>query len=297
MKENKTNQEQLNYVFIKDNKNHSYKSVIKEYKLLEFYFAFLLNSLKIPKDERSYYICHIGNNMGKKSFLKFHINSKSFIKIKDYDISILLDIINVESLIKLYMGMLMEYKIILIFENYETINQIIFALLSLTYPLKWKLPIISFCLEGLIESLEAPFGIICGFHSKYLPILYHKMEHKLIGEEALVYNLSTKSFMFFPQEFPELPKKITNELKSNFYLLLSEKLSISNGIQISSTSDITKIFPTKIINKVDPLNYLNTKFNLIFTNCFMEILRNIENFIDISKLATLKKQGDCMLIN
>lgn len=66
---------------------------------------------------------HIGNNMDKKAFLDFHINSKSFLKLKDFEISILMDLINVENLIKIYIGMLMEYKIILVFENYEAIKK------------------------------------------------------------------------------------------------------------------------------------------------------------------------------
>jgi len=291
IKENLINQSQLAYVYIKDDSKHHYKNVIKEYKLLEFYFAFLLNSLKLKKEERSYYVQYIGNNIGKKTFLKFHINSKSFLKIKDYDISIIMDLINVENLIKLYIGLLMEYKIIIIFENYETINRIIFSLLSIVFPLKWKLPIISYALEALIDSLEAPFGMICGIHTKFLPILSKKIDQKLMGEETLVFNLNTNSFIFLPEEFPELPKKITNELKSNYYLILSEKLSINNGIEFNN-SEYSNIFPECISKHVNPMDYLNLKFNLIFINCFMEIFRNLEEFIDPMNLDNLKKKAN-----
>jgi hypothetical protein len=58
-----------------------------------------------------------------------------------------------------------------------------------------------------------------------------KLEQKLIGEETLVFiNLCTNSFVFVPEDFPELPRKIRNKLKSNFYLILSEKLSINMGL-------------------------------------------------------------------
>jgi hypothetical protein len=291
-KESKGNQSQLSYVFIKDESKSSYKNVIQEYKLLEFYFGFLLNSLKLKKEEHSYFISHIGNNMGKKAFLDFHINSKSFLKIRDYDISILMDLINVENLIKLYIGMLMEYKIIIVFENYENINKIIFSLLSLLFPLKWKLPIISYALEALIDSLEAPFGMICGLHSKFSPLLKQKLEQKLIGEETLVFNLSANSFIFLPEDFPELPRKITNELKSNFYLILSEKLSINNGIQFAN-EEYSAIFQDDVAKKVDPMRFLNLKFSLVFVNCILEIIRNLEEFIDSVKLSNLKMQKNC----
>lgn len=296
-KETKGNQTQICYVYLKDEQQNktSYKSVIKEYKLLEFYFGFLLNSLKLKKEERSFFIKHIGNNMGKKCFLDFHINSKSFLKIKDFDISLLMDSINVENLIKLYLGLLMEYKIILIFENYETINKIIFALLSLLFPMKWRLPIISYALEPLIDSLEAPFGMICGLHSKFFPLLKRKLEQKLIGEETLVFNLTGNSFAFFPEDFPELPKKITNELKSNFYLILSEKLSISNGMQFAN-SEYSAIFPDAIVKFADPMRFLNLKFSLIFINCFLEIMKKLEEYIDPVKISNFKKQTNSKLI-
>lgn len=234
--------------------------------------------------------------MGKKAFLKVHINSKSFLKIKDYDISILMDLINIENLIKIYIGLLMEYKIILIFDNYETINKLIFSLLSLLFPLKWKLPIISYALEPLIDSLEAPFGMICGLHSKFLPILKQKFDYKLMGDETLIYNLNNNTFIFFPEEFPELPKKITNELKSNFYLFLSEKLSINNGIKFNN-SEYNSIFPEYLDKYLNPMDYLNLKFNMIFINCFLEIFRNLEEFIDVGKINILKKQPNSILLN
>lgn len=278
-------------MYIKNN-NNSYKNVFKEYKLLEFYFGFLLNSLKLKREEKSYYISHIGNNMGKKSFLNFNINSQAFLKIKDYDITKILDIINIEHLIKLYIGILLEYKIILIFEEYETINEIIFSLLSLIYPLKWRLPVISYILESLLDSLEAPFGMICGLHTKFLPILQKKIDQKLIGEETLIFNIVNNSFINLPENMPEFPKKITNEIKHNFYLIQAEKLSINSQILSSgnNNTEIYAIYPENIINRINPMIYISLKFNLIFIRSFMEIFKTIENFIDPLLLNNLKME-------
>ncbi len=303
------NNTQISYVYLKHKNNNSYQNVFKEYNLLEFYFGFLLNSLILKKEEKSYYISHIGNNMGKKSFLNFNINSQAFLKIKDYDITKLLDIINIEHLIKLYIGILLEYKIILIFEDYETINEIIFSLLSIIYPLKWRLPVISYILESLLDSLEAPFGMICGINTKFLPILHKKIDQKLIGEETLIFNIVNNSFVYLPINLPEFPKKITNEIKHNFYLIQAEKLSLSlnNQMSISSISGygygsgtgknkiynnemIYCIYPESIINKINPMIYISLKFNLIFIRSFIEIFNTIEDFIDPLLLNELKME-------
>ena len=294
---NNDNYSQVSYVYIKNTNSNTYKNVFKEHKLLEFYFGFLLNSFKLKREEKSYYISHIGNNMGKKSFLNFHINSQAFLKIKDYDIAKLLDIINIEHLIKLYIGILLEYKIILIFEEYETINEIIFSLLSLIYPLKWRLPVISYILESLLDSLEAPFGMICGINTKFLPILQKKIEQNLLGDETLIFNIVNNSFVNLPENMPEFPKKITNEIKHNFYLIQAEKLSINNQIQFFSstlnnnnTEMIYGIYPESIINKINPLIYISLKFNLIFIRSFIEIFKTIEEFIDPLLLSELKME-------
>lgn len=161
--------EQLRYVYLKD-KVKSY-TVLKEYHILEFYFAFILNSIKSSNLEASYNLIAVGNNAGRKSFLKYHTNSSYGFPIVDSDMTILLNKFNVDDLIKIYLGMLMEYKIIIMFEDYSEISELIFALTSLLYPLKWHLPLISFITPTLIETLEAPFAIIMGVHTQYRHIV------------------------------------------------------------------------------------------------------------------------------
>jgi hypothetical protein len=158
--------EQLKYVCLKD-KVKSY-TVLKEYYILEFYFAFVLNSIKQTKEENGYNILSVGNNIGRKIFMKYYQNSSgNGFPIPDYDMTLLLDRFNVEDLIKIYMCLLMEYKLILIFDDYSDINLLIFAIISLLYPLKWNFPIISFITPSLMETLEAPFALVIGVHSKY----------------------------------------------------------------------------------------------------------------------------------
>lgn len=105
----------------------------------------------------------MSNNSGKKYFLKFHLNDKTTFGVPDFDLTILLDKFNVEDLIKIYTAMLMEYKVFIVFDNYEDINIIIWSLISLLFPMKWNLTIIPFMGKKLDpEFLESIVPTIIG---------------------------------------------------------------------------------------------------------------------------------------
>ena len=116
------------------------KIFINEYTLLSFYFSFLLNAWDINpinnKMIKSFYVLPLksenknqinenNNSIKQDFFMKLYIDDKSFFPIKDYDLTFLLNIFHIEDLIILYQGLLMEFEIILIFNNFENINIII----------------------------------------------------------------------------------------------------------------------------------------------------------------------------
>jgi hypothetical protein len=282
--------EQLKYVYLKD-KPKSY-TVFKEYSILEFYFSFLMNSLKFSTEEGGFHINYLGNNTGKKCFTKFNLNDKSGYPLADYDMTMILDKINVEDLIKIHMSLLMEYKLVLIFDDYQDVNILIFSLINLIYPLKWNFPIISFITPTLLETLEAPFGMIIGVHSKFMTYVTTKLtQGDSITEETLIYNITNKSFIYIPKKFPILPVKILNELRSSIYLVLSEKLSLTSDIDNDET-ELFKMFPSvETCKKIDPTVYLNMKFIQVFYNLFLEMIKNLESSIYFNKIKSIIKNS------
>jgi hypothetical protein len=283
-----TNADKLNFLYLKDHKN-TY-TVIKEYSILDYYFGFILNTLKGNKDNKSFYINSIGNNLGKKTFLNYHINNNYGYPICNFDTTNLLDKFNIDDLIKVYMALLMEYKLILVFSDYTEINTIIFSLVSLLYPLRWSFPIISYLTNALVETLEVPFGIIMGAHFKYIPIIENKLNQGAMTDETMIYNLTTKTFISFPEKFPTLPSKMYNEIKSNIYKFLAEKICITNDIDIEDT-DLAKLFDTDTIKKLDYSIYFNLRFSQIFFNVFIGIVKNLESSIYFNKVKSLLLSG------
>ena len=156
--------EKLNYIFLKD-KNKSY-TVLKEFNAIDFYFSFVLNSIKIKKGTKNYIFPYIGNNSGKKHYHRFHQKNENDFVYPNVDLTILLEKFNVEDLVKIFTCLLMEFKIILIFDNHEEINHIIWSLIHLLFPLKWRMHVITFITPSMTEYLEAPLPIIIGCHTK-----------------------------------------------------------------------------------------------------------------------------------
>ncbi len=104
--------------------------------------------------------------------------------------------------------------------------------------------------------------------------------------------MTNKSFLYQPKKFPELPLKIMNELRSNIYLVLSEKLSLTSDIDNDDT-ELFKLFPSpECAKKIDPFTFLNLKLIQVFYNFFLELVKNIESSIYFNKVKSLKNSKE-----
>lgn len=188
--------EQLNYIFLKD-KNKSY-TVLKEFNAIDFYFSFVLNCMKMRKGSKNYLFPYISNSSGKKYYYNFHQKNSSDFIYPNMDLTLLLEKFNVEDLVKIFNCMLMEFKIILIFDCYEEINYIIWSLIHLLFPLKWRMHVITFITSTMTEYLEAPLPIMIGCHSIFEKVVTDKINNRSISEDTIIYNIKTKTFLYVP---------------------------------------------------------------------------------------------------
>ena len=88
--------------------------------------------------------------------------------------------------------MLSEFKIFIIFKDYSQIKTLIFSLLSLLFPLKWDLPIVSYINTDQSDIIETQFSAPIG-----IPVLmkqYLIKTLKKLDEEAVVYDITVKKF-------------------------------------------------------------------------------------------------------
>ena len=265
------------------------KILIPEYSLLSFYFSFILNSWDVNpinnKMIKSFHILplNLENNSINTNdfFMKIYIDDKSPFPIKDYNLSILLDLFQIDDLIIIYQGLLMEFELILIFNNFENINIIIHSLLSLIFPLKWKFPITSFLLPETEVMLDAPFATIIGVHESFKYLIEYKIKKECFNlETTLIYDLSQKKFILKDPNFPLLENKMLNNIKSGLYFLKADLYQFKNGT-IKINNGLMKLFHKneKLSNKIEYKVYLNMKIISIFFNVFIDLIKKFKSCI------------------
>ena len=214
-------------------------------------------------------------------FMKIYIDDKSPFPIKDYNLSILLDLFQIDDLIIIYQGLLMEFELILIFNNFENINIIIHSLLSLIFPLKWKFPITSFLLPETEVMLDAPFATIIGVHESFKYLIEYKIKKECFNlETTLIYDLSQKKFILKDPNFPLLENKMLNNIKSGLYFLKADLYQFKNGT-IKINNGLMKLFHKneKLTNKIEYKVYLNMKIISIFFNVFIDLIKKFKSCI------------------
>ena len=195
----------------------------------------------------------INENNTNNYFMKLFIDDKTPFPIKDYDLSILLNSFHIDDLIILYQSLLMEYEIILIFNNFENINLIIHSLLSLIYPLKWKFPITSFLLPETEVMLDAPFATIIGVHKSFKYLIEYKIKKECFNlETTIIYDLTEKKFVLKDPNFPLIQNKLMNDIKSSLFFLKADMYQFKNGT-IKINNGLMKMFDKNenFVNKLD----------------------------------------------
>ena len=277
------------------------KIFIEEYSLLPFYFSFILNSWDInPSNNKLIKSFHVlplksenilnNNKITSDFFIKLFINDKSPFPIKDYNISILLYKFHIDDLIIIYQALLMEYEIILIFDNFEEINILIYSLLSLIYPLKWKFPITSFLLPETEVMLDAPFATIIGVHESFKYLIEYKIKKECFNlETTIIYDLKEKNFVLKDPNFPLLDNKLINNIKSSLYFLKADLLQFKHGT-IKYNNGLMKLFDKneKIVNKIEHSKYINIKIISIFFNIFLDLIKNFKSCIKYDEIEKNK---------
>ena len=301
------NQNFVRKVYIENSFNNN--TYFTEYQLLPFYFSFLLNSFDINENNnkmiKTFYVIplspfpyknntkNISDNysvniekMRKKLgcddfFMKIYLDDKTPFPIKDYNLSILLDKFHIDDLIILYQSLLMEYEIILIFNNFEEINILIYSLLSILYPLKWRFPITSFLLPETEVMLDAPFATVIGVHESFRYVIEYKIKKDCFNTETtIIYDLQEKIFILKDPNFPNLQSKLLNEIRSSLYFLKSEIYQFKNKY-IKTNSDLMKLFEKNenLCSKIDKKVYINMKIISIFFNVVLDLVKNFKNSI------------------
>ena len=262
---------------------------IYEFNILDFYFSFLLNSLNFDINNRKSLCISNIDNKYNRTFFKFHIDIpekiNNILPLKDYNLSIILDKFYIEDLVKIYTALLLEFKIILIFDNYNEINYCIQSLLTITYPLsKSEFNIFSY----ITLNDEFLINLPCSIIGVPINIKIYNIE-----SDVIIYSLVHKKFIKYPQnKIPSIHDQlILNELKSKLYETLAEKLEINNEMDFELT-DLGEMFNKNLCTKINSNIYLNLKICSIFFKTFLLLMKDLNKYINFKKAEKLFKGGE-----
>ena len=320
---NYTKNKKKRTVFLIDN-NDKTNIAIEEFKLLSFYFSFLLDSLIINEsNQRSLCLSNISNNYNQNIFFKVYFNNNFLdnkdnntiqtdynlidnnnslvLTLKEYDTSIILEEFYMDDLIKLYYALLLDKQIILLFQNFYDINILIHSLLSITYPLnngkKYEINFINksdkekqitiikeqqnsitalfYTDDGIENSRTSSF--VSTTNNSNIPLINNNFP-----KNAFVYNLVEKKFINCPiNNNSFLPLYIVNDIKSQLYFALAEKLAINSEMSFEET-DLGLIFEISTCQKINSILYLNLKIKCIFFRAFLLLMGNLNKSLDFN---------------
>ncbi len=257
---------------------------VSECSILDFYISFLLNSLYFDINYRKSLCISNIDNKYNRTFFKFHIDIpekiNNILPLKDYNLSIILDKFYIEDLLKIYTGLLLEFKIILIFDDYKEINYCIQSLLTITYPLnKSEFNIFSY----ITLNDEFLINLPCSIIGVPINIKIYNIE-----SDVIIYSLVHKKFIKYPQnKIPSIHDQlILNELKSKLYETLAEKLEINTEMDFELT-DLGEMFNNNICTKINSNIYLNLKICSIFFKTFLLLMKDLNKYINFNKAEKL----------
>ena len=270
----KNDQQKFYYFQNLQTKNCKNKYFITQDKeIMEFYMSFILNILPYQQEYNHILVNYLNNNFAKTTFLTYHVESQNSIPIKDFNLFILFQKFNIEDLIHIYLSILIGNKIIIVFENYEEINQILLSLISIIYPLNWKkFPFITYITSDMIEILDSPISIIMGIHIKYLDLLKQKIQIGEIQNDTIVYNIVDKSYIFPSSKSIDLPTDMKSSLIKDIYDLIYE---YSIKYEKNNKNEFYNLFNENIF-LLEHKIYFNLKISYLFFRYFLGIIKNID---------------------
>ncbi|KAI1725545.1 DENN (AEX-3) domain-containing protein [Ditylenchus destructor] len=173
--------------------------------------------------------------------LEFALPDHTRFSLVDFPLHLPLELLGVETVVKLLAAIMLEYKVILQSRNYNAVSMCVLALVALLYPLEYMFPIIPL-LPSFMASAEqlllAPTPYIIG-----LPASFFAAKSIDIPTDVIFVDLDTNE-VIFPQDMsiPFFPEPEATHLKEDFRRALGKMGSV-NALESTAADEPTAQFP------------------------------------------------------
>ena len=225
------------------------------------------------------------NNKKKQKVLYFNY---CFSK-EQLNYRILFEYISIENIIFIFQMILLEQRILLIYNDYEILSEIIFIFISLIYPFSWEnnhiFPIISLDKIKLLQTIK-PF--IAGMDEYLFSYTKKNAENNIYFEnDIIIYNISQKCFinwknrkkikkkdLLHEYKLHSLPEQITNFLIKELKLI-TKKINEEENIIYKNSINYDFKFYSKLSLFKQNLEYLT---KLAFIKTLLILIGDYNNY-------------------
>lgn len=208
--------------------------------------------------------------------LTFALPEKSRFSFLDYPIHLPLELLGVETCLKILTCIILEHKVVLQSCDYNALSISVMALTSMLYPLQYMFPIIPLlptCMKNAEHLLLAPTPYIIGIPSSFFRIKGASFQ---VPHDVLIVDLDTNkmSVPLSMDEIPSLPEPEGSELKS----------------QLNECMSCLSFTPLPVNNLDEVPDYANNFSDALGRNNFNHMIYgNDIDSVDIAVRAALVK--------
>ena len=228
-------------------------SLLSKYPYLEQMEVCLKNIMAVSREETPQIIAHLVNEIYLPQMINTHIIfylprsstpiklvspienktlSPNENKISEINFCVLFKYFSLTKIIKIFSLILLESKVLFIFNDYRTLSELSYIFINLIWPIKWDgtfIPVLSLATYQFLQSL---FPFVMGI-DEYL--LKSAIENKIINPSkpdiSYVFIGNEKKNIFNPN-VAELPSKVFDYLHSELKKIKAENERKTSNIQI-----------------------------------------------------------------
>lgn len=192
-----------------------------------------LDSISIPENEPNFNIPSMVPN--KINLIKCSSKNPILSIPEDINLTRFVSAIKKKSIIHIFIGMLLERRVIFVSKKLSTLSSSVLASTSLIYPLNWQHILIPLMPSHLLEYTNAPMPFICGIHRS----LFEKLDSNTISS-CIVCNLDTDK-LSYPVEFLNDTASFPSSMYTKLYRSLSKTKSKPQSCSMGFFKTVCKL--------------------------------------------------------
>jgi len=227
----------------------------------------ILCNIPIPPNglfELSYKFNNEGNDKNNFNEIKIKEHKYNELKSIDYNINIMLSIINIDNLLEIFKYTIYEIKTLIFSTNINNLCIFVNGILSLLYPFNYSFQVSSCVPKNALDVLESISPYIFGINQTYTETFFKDNNISLDGIDLMIIDIDNKKVIIKEnnkEDYPDLPSSYFKKLKSGIEGCVKKLKSLNKGDNNKEYNFFSSIFYDLFLYILeDYSNYLNNDY-------------------------------------